>query len=165
MLSQAVDPATRTATSVARLLVNARATLGGAESVTAGQVAVSLAAAPHASTWFRGSLVCYSTEVKHDVLGVPDGPVISETCVRSMAEQSCELLGCDIGYATSGVGGPEEVEGQPPGTVWIAVAGLGDTTARLLRLEGRPDDVVRRATDAALSLLLEQLLRGPVGGS
>lgn len=157
------EPADTTTRSLARLLLDAHLTLGGAESITAGRVAASLAAAPHASTWFRGCLVAYSTEVKHRVLRVPDGPVISETCAAAMAQGARRLLGCDVGYATTGVGGPDEVEGQPPGTVWIAVAGLGGTTARLHHLEGGPPDVVRAAADEATSLLLEVLLRGGLG--
>ncbi|WP_181779738.1 CinA family protein [Pseudonocardia pini] len=44
-----------------------------AESLTGGMVASALARAEGASTWFRGAIVAYAGEVKHDLLNVPDG--------------------------------------------------------------------------------------------
>ncbi|QSE91475.1 CinA family protein [Rhodococcus pseudokoreensis] len=33
---------------------------------------------PSASEWYRGSIVAYVSSVKHRLLRVPDGPVVSE---------------------------------------------------------------------------------------
>ncbi|MEY4361702.1 MAG: hypothetical protein RL391_1008, partial [Actinomycetota bacterium] len=51
--------------------------LGLAESVTGGLVAGRLTAVPGASETFRGSIVSYASDVKFDVLGVSEGPVVS----------------------------------------------------------------------------------------
>jgi nicotinamide mononucleotide (NMN) deamidase PncC len=46
-----------------------------AESVTAGRIAGRLATGPDAIDWFVGGIVCYSSALKHDLLGVPPGTV------------------------------------------------------------------------------------------
>ena len=52
--------------------------LGCAESVTGGLVGARLTGIAGASDVFRGSIVSYATEVKQQVLGVPEGPVVTE---------------------------------------------------------------------------------------
>ena len=42
-----------------------------------------------------------------------------------MAEGVRRLLGADWGVATTGVAGPDPQDGQPVGTVHVAVAGPG----------------------------------------
>ncbi len=72
--------------AVARTLAADGLTLGLAESLTGGLAASRLVNVPGASRWFRGSVVSYASEVKFDVLGVPEGPVVSEAAARAMAE-------------------------------------------------------------------------------
>lgn len=59
-----------------------------AESLTSGQLAAALGAANNSGEWFRGAVVAYSRAVKHHVLGVPEGPVVSEASAGAMAEGS-----------------------------------------------------------------------------
>lgn len=63
-----------------------------AESLTAGALASRLGAAEGSADWFRGGVVAYGREVKHGLLRVPEGPVVSETSARAMAESTAELL-------------------------------------------------------------------------
>lgn len=128
-----------------------------AESLTGGLVASALARAEGASTWFRGGVVAYASEVKHDVLGVRPGPVVAERAVVEMAEHVARLLAADVGLGVSGVGGPDDQDGEPPGTVWVAVATPGATTARLHRFEGDPSEVCAASVVAALDLLVDAL--------
>ena len=60
-------------------------TLGLAESVTGGLVAARLTEIPGASDVLRGSIVSYATEVKQQLLDVPEGPVVSEEAALAMA--------------------------------------------------------------------------------
>ncbi|HEV8298115.1 MAG TPA: CinA family nicotinamide mononucleotide deamidase-related protein, partial [Acidimicrobiales bacterium] len=76
-------------------------TLGLAESLTGGMIAARLCDIPGASAVFRGSIVSYASDVKRDVLGVPDGPVVSERAVRAMAEGACRVLGADVAIAVT----------------------------------------------------------------
>lgn len=127
-----------------------------AESLTSGAIASRLGAAPEAAAWFRGCLVCYHDEVKHDVLGVDPGPVVTERAARQMATGVARLLGADVAVATTGAGGPDGQDGRPPGTVFIGVH-AGDVRCRELHLDGEPEDVVDRTTTAALEMLCATL--------
>lgn len=150
------DP-TPTAEQIAEIALARDLRVATAESLTGGRLAASLARANDAGTWFRGGVVAYAAEVKHDVLAVRPGPVVSETAVREMAEGVADLLGADAAVAVSGAAGPSPLEGQPPGTVWFGVH-VGDTTvAELHHLDGDPDDVCAQTCAVALDLLLAHL--------
>ncbi|HZM32422.1 MAG TPA: competence/damage-inducible protein A [Acidimicrobiales bacterium] len=100
-------------------------TLAVAESLTGGLIAARLVDVPGSSAWFRGGVVSYASDVKFSVLDVPEGPVVSAEAAAAMATGVRDLLGADVGLATTGVAGPEPLEGQPPGTVYLAVV-VGD---------------------------------------
>ena len=144
--------------AVAALLVPAGLTLGVAESLTGGLVGARLANVLGASDFFRGSIVSYDREVKHDLLGVPEGPVVSEEAARAMAEGACKVLGSDAGIAVTGVAGPTDQDGQPVGTVFLAVALDGDTQVVHIRLPGDRERVRQFATISLLDLLRRRLL-------
>lgn len=132
-------------------------TVAVAESMTGGLLTARLAEAPEASTWLRGGVVAYRAEVKYDVLGVDPGPVVTAGAARQMAGGVARLLGADVGISVTGVGGPDEEEGQPPGTVWLGLWIKDRLFAYRKRFDGEPGEVCRLACDAALGLLLEHL--------
>jgi nicotinamide-nucleotide amidase len=131
-------------------------TVAVAESLTGGGLSAAIARAPDSSTWFRGGVVAYASEVKHGLLGVPEGPVVSEIAVRAMAAAVGRLLEADTTVAVSGVGGPDEQDGQPPGTVWLALGDRGTVLARLEHLAGEPDEIVAETCRIALAWLVER---------
>lgn len=145
------------ANRLARAAQESGATVAVAESLTSGALASALGAAPDAAAWFRGGVVAYSSEVKHDLLDVPPGPVVSRQAVEAMAERTADLLGATVAVAVSGVGGPEREDGQPVGTVWFAVRRDADSTAGSQQFGGDPEEVVEQTVDHALGLLLEAL--------
>ena len=57
----------------------------------------------------------------------------------------------------TGVAGPDEQNGQPVGTVHVAVAGPAAGEVRSLRLSGGRAEIRAGAVDAALSLLADVL--------
>ena len=132
-------------------------TVGVAESLTGGLLTARLAAAPEASTWLRGGVVAYRAEVKYEVLGVDPGPVVTAGAARQMARGVARLLGADVGISVTGVGGPDEEEGQPPGTVWLGLWTKDRLFAYREHFDGDPGEVCRLTCDAALGLLLEHL--------
>ena len=94
-------------------------------------MAAEITAVPGASKVFRGSVTAYATELKQRMLGV-DGALLAErgaVDARGRASRwrgACaSALGADWGVATTGVAGPEPQDGQPVGTVYVAVAGPG----------------------------------------
>ncbi|MFF0813627.1 CinA family protein [Rhodococcus sp. NPDC003318] len=129
-------------------------TVACAESLTSGAVASRLGAAPDSGDWFRGGIVAYSRTVKHSLLRVPEGPVVCEAAARAMAETAAELLNADIAVAVTGVGGPGEQDGRPPGTVWFGVAGRGNSHTEQRRFDGRPEEILEHTVLRALELLI-----------
>jgi nicotinamide-nucleotide amidase len=135
--------------------------LGLAESVTGGLVAGRITNVPGASEVFRGSIVSYASEVKFSLLGVPEGPVVSEAAAVAMASGARRVLGADVGLALTGVAGPDEQDGMPVGTLCIGVALADDRTiARTIRLPGLREQMRQMSVISALDLLRRELSRG-----
>jgi nicotinamide-nucleotide amidase len=122
--------------AVSQLLLDQGLTLGLAESLTGGLMAARVVDPPGASEFFKGCVVSYASEVKWDVLGVPEGPVVTVDAVEAMAAGATKVLGADVGVAVTGVAGPEEQEGQPPGTVYIGLSIDGEVESTRVRLPG-----------------------------
>ena len=131
-----------------------------AESLTAGRLSASLGSGSEAASWYRGAVVAYASEVKHTVLGVDPGPVVTDRCARQMAEGVRRLLDADVGLGMTGVGGPGSQEGRPPGTVHVAIADGRGTRSLEVHLEGEPDQVLAAATTLALLELAKALDAG-----
>lgn len=132
-------------------------TLGVAESLTGGLVVQALARTSGASDWLRGGIVAYASDVKHDLLAVNVNEVVSERAAVAMAAGARKALRADVTVALTGVGGPDEQHGQPPGTVWIATDDGAYRQATLHRFDGQPADVCEQARAAALLALRDRL--------
>jgi nicotinamide-nucleotide amidase len=104
-------------------------TIALAESLTGGMISSRLCDVPGASAAFRGSIVSYASDVKHGLLGVPDGPVVSEAAAKAMVEGACRVLGADVGIAVTGVAGPDSQEGEEPGVVFMATLVDGEVVS------------------------------------
>jgi PncC family amidohydrolase len=102
-------------------------------------------------------VVAYASEVKRDLLDVPDGPVVSEAAAMAMAEGVRRLLDADVGLATTGVAGPTEQEGHPPGTVWLGMAVGDDVDAVQVRLPGDRDRVRQMTVISLMDRLRRRL--------
>ena len=144
--------------AVVAMLGDRGLSLAVAESVTGGMVAMRLTAVPGASTVFRGGLVAYASEVKHEVLGVPRGPVVSPEAARAMAEGAARRLGADVGLATTGVAGPDRQEGHAVGTVFLGLHREGESEAHEVRLPGDRERIRQYAVIALLNLLRLRLV-------
>jgi nicotinamide-nucleotide amidase len=144
---------------VATVLLARGLSLGVAESLTGGLIASRLVDVPGASRWFRGGVVAYDSAVKHRVLGVPEGPVVTEAAAGAMAEGACAVLGADVGLGITGVAGPDDQEGVTPGTVFVGLAlPSHQPVTRQLRLPGDRVRVRQYAAISALDLLRRALL-------
>ncbi len=142
--------------------------LSVAESLTGGLVGSRLTAVPGASDVFRGGAVVYASSAKHALLGVSDGPVVSEEAAIEMAVGVAKLFGAEVGLSLTGVAGPASQDGQPVGTVWIGLsaAAMGGESAHLIRLGryggGDREQIRQIAAISALDLLRRRLI-GSVG--
>ncbi len=138
------------------ILQEKNATIATMESLSGGSLAALLTAVPGASKAFNGGVVSYSMGAKAR-FGVPEdilaahGAVSSETAA-AMAAAVREALGTSYGLATTGVAGPDELEGHAVGTVYVAAAGPDGARARLYRIPPLGREAVRqRAAYAALA--------------
>jgi len=143
---------------VADLLVDRGLTVGVAESLTGGLVGARLAETEGASTWFRGSVVAYDSKVKYDLLGVPEGPVVSAEAAGAMATGACRALEASVGISVTGVAGPATQEGQPVGTVFMAVALHGQVESVKAHLPGDRQHIRQFSTISLLDMLRKRLL-------
>ena len=125
-------------------------TLATAESLTGGLIGSRLTDVPGSSRAFRGSVVAYAGDVKRQLLGVPEGPVVSEEAVSAMATGVCRVLGADVSVAVTGVAGPGPQDGQEPGTVWMATCVDGEVEAVRVLF---PFDRVRTRQFTVISVL------------
>ncbi|ORT55002.1 CinA family protein [Streptomyces sp. CB03238] len=157
----------RTAARALALLAESNQTVAVAESLTGGLVAAELTSVPGASKSFRGSVTAYATALKQDLLGVDAallaqrGAVDPEVALQ-MAAGVRARLGAGWGIATTGVAGPEPQDGQPVGTVYVAVCGpvggpLGAGKVVALRLNGDRAEIRRESVRSVLELLADEL--------
>jgi nicotinamide-nucleotide amidase len=140
-------------------LRNSGGTLATAESLTGGLLAARLVDVPGASTVFRGGIVAYATDLKHELLGVDarllarSGPVTPDVAV-AMARGVADLLGADWGLATTGVAGPAASGEVAVGTVFVAVSGPSGVLSRA----GLGGDDRARIREAAVLTALDLCL-------
>jgi nicotinamide-nucleotide amidase len=130
--------------------------LGTAESATGGMVAARITSVPGASTFFRGSIVSYSTEVKRDVLGVPallieEHGVVSEPVAIAMAQGAARVLGAEVVIAVTGSAGPDPQE-RPVGTMVIGVRTPENAMARTVTMPGDRERIRTYTSTGALHL-------------
>lgn len=121
-------------------------TLAVAESLTGGLLTAKLIDPPGASAVVLGGVIAYNTDLKHTLLGVDAAVLAVHGAVHPdvashMAigvRERCGVRGraADIGVATTGAAGPDPQDGQPPGTVFIAVSSAQGTRVNALSLSG-----------------------------
>ena len=141
-------------------------TLATAESCTAGRVASVITAVPGSSNYYKGGLVCYSDEVKIQLLKV-DADIIAEktpVCeevVRQMVIGANELFHTDYAVAICGFAGPGGPDGGRSGvivgTIWIAVGRKDDVVTTMIEEDNGRDKNLASATTVAMHLLRDYL--------
>jgi nicotinamide-nucleotide amidase len=113
-------------------------------------------------------VIAYATDLKERLLDVPgplldaEGPV-SAHVAAAMAAGVRDRLQATYGVALTGVAGPDDQDGNAPGTVFVAVAGPGNGLVRELTLSGDRQSVRTGAVDGAIELLRNLLDGAPSG--
>ncbi|MCL4460083.1 MAG: competence/damage-inducible protein A [Chloroflexi bacterium] len=118
------------ATVVGRLLSERGLTLATMESCTGGLLSSMLTDVPGSSSYFKGGFVAYSEAMKVsldvDPVLVAAHGVVSGPVAIAMAATARRQLGTSLGLSVTGVAGPDSLEGQPIGTLYIGLDGEGD---------------------------------------
>lgn len=142
-------------------------TLGVAESLTGGLVAATIVSVAGASSVLRGAVVAYATDVKASLLGVEEtlleahGPVHPRVA-RQMAEGIRRTLAhdgvaADVGISTTGIAGPVSPDGQPVGTVHVAVSTPLGSRVESVELSGGRAEIREEAAALAIRVALDAL--------
>ena len=146
-----------------RLLKERGLTVATMESCTGGLLAGAFTEAEGSSAYFRGGMVTYATDVKAlegvDPRIIERHGVISDAVAADMARAARERFGAEIGIGVTGVTGPAEQEGKPPGTVHIGIDLGGSPQAAPYRMPQGRQMVQQRAVMTALFQLRRRLLQ------
>ena len=132
-------------------------TLATMESCTGGFLANSITDRPGSSRYYKGGVVAVTEDLLRSS-GVPSGIIerngtVSRETALAMAQAARSTLGADYGIGITGVIGPEVVEEQPVGQVYVAIAGIKDSRELEFRTPPRRIVIKRRVSNTALTEL------------
>ena len=112
---------------LANQLLQRKITLSIAESCSGGLISKRLTDVAGSSSFFLGSIVAYSNEIKVNQLGVSKKTLeqegaVSEAIARQMVISIQKLTNSDIAISTTGISGPSGgTKSKPVGLVYIAL--------------------------------------------
>ncbi|MEJ9210348.1 competence/damage-inducible protein A [Bacillus smithii] len=135
-------------------------TIACAESLTGGLFQSMITSVAGASAVLKGGIVCYTNEAKEHLVDVSKKTLdtfgaVSEQCAKELAENVRKKLNADIGISFTGVAGPDSLEENPPGTVWIGISEKGkESKAILLKLAGDRNQIRNRTAKYGCHFLL-----------
>lgn len=150
---------------VGRLLRERKATVATAESCTGGLIATRLTEHGGSSDYFVASLVTYSDEQKHALLGVPQElldryTAVSEEVAAAMATGARERTGATYALSATGYAGPGGgTEENPVGTVYLGLATPSGVRVTKLRYGMDRNRIRTLAAQTALDLLRRELIK------
>ena len=146
-------------------LIKNNSTISLAESFTGGKISDSLVSIAGASTFFKGCVVCYSTESKINTLKVnidliEKYSVVSSQVVESMAIETKKMFNSDYGLATTGNAGPNKGDSNKEvGTVFIGIATPKEVFSFEFNFGNSRERVTNKAVNKSFELLLKELLK------
>ena len=137
------------------------------ETATGGLLANAFTEVCGACKFFAGGVVCCSNDARMQLLDVPEclllqhGAVSDEAAV-AMATGAAERLGADYALAVTGFAGEATgANGNPVGTIFIALFSPAGVWSKKLSYPGPRGTVKVRAVNAALDWLRRELRRAP----
>ena len=136
-------------------------TLVTAESLTGGGIGAALTAVSGSSAVYKGGIISYTNEVKHQLLGVPGDTLeqfgaVSEPVARAMAEGARKVLKADVAVSVTGLAGPGGDDyGNPVGTVYIGYSDENGTVVKHCLFTGDRESIRNQTIEAALHLILD----------
>jgi nicotinamide-nucleotide amidase len=140
-------------------------TLSTVESCTAGGIAHEIVKTPGSSSYYQGSIVAYSYELKSNLVHVaPDTlekfGAVSEETAKEMVVGGLKVLNTDFCIATTGIAGPDGgTEDKPVGTVWVAVASKEKIVTKCFYFGDNRERNMKMTIFAALNLLRIHFLK------
>jgi len=151
---------------IIKYLIKNEITIAVSESVTGGLLSKTITDVPHASKIFLGGIVAYSVYAKVNILKVPEeiidkfGTVHFETA-KFMALRTQEIFNSRVAISTTGIAGPEAIEGKSVGLVYVGFAfNDGKTYVFKENFKGNRDIIRNSVVKFSLNKLYELLEGG-----
>lgn len=160
-----IDDAISFETFVVGNLIRQNQSITAAESLTAGEFQSTIGNVSGVSAIFPGGFVTYANKTKHQLLGIPEEiiskyGVVSQQVAMAMAANSKRILSTDLAISFTGVAGPDKLEGQAAGTVWIGLAFVNQRTeAWEMHFSGERAAVRKQSVYAGLDIIRRQIIK------
>lgn len=143
-------------------LKNKELTLSCAESLTGGLFSSTICSVSGASKVFKGGVVTYWTEIKNQVINVPqeiidEYGVVSNECASYMARGVKDLFKTDISISFTGNAGPSSLEGKPVGLVYIGICFNDITMSFEYNFEGNRNEIRKQCVEEGIKKIYEIL--------
>ena len=151
------------AVQISKLLFGQKKFLAAAESCTGGALAAAFTTHPGASSCFKGGIVSYATQIKTEVLGVPQDlidkhSVVSAEVAEAMAKNAKKQFKTDYALSTTGNAGPKKGESEAEvGTVYIGLATPEKVYSEKFIFGNNRDQVVKKAVNKAFEMIMKEL--------
>ncbi len=142
------------------LLPTAPIKVATAESCTGGGVASRIVSVSGCSEYMMGSIVSYSNDAKHRLLGVPEEILntvgaVSPECAEAMATGARRAFRTEVAVSTTGIAGPGGATARKPvGLVYFGLATPAGVSSYEHHFSGDRAAVIAAATETAMQLLL-----------
>ena len=148
--------------AIGAMLKERALTLATMESCTGGLLASTITDVPGSSAYFKGGYVAYTARMKMNLAVsaelIERHGTVSDEVAAEMARAARSNADADLGVGLTGVAGPDELEGKPPGRMHIVVDdGASPQSISYTYYQGRAA-TKRRAVTTALALLRRALL-------
>jgi nicotinamide-nucleotide amidase len=152
--------------AVGELLINCGKTIATAESCTGGLIGDRFTNVSGSSAYYKGGIVAYSNEVKHDMLDVKKDTLetygaVSEETALEMAIGVRKKLASDIGLSTTGIAGPSGgTDEKPVGLIYVGIS--HENGEKVYKFTFTPSRLTNKlmASQAALNITRLYLLYG-----
>lgn len=134
-------------------------TLATAESCTGGGIGQALTAVPGSSAVYKGGIISYCNEIKHDLLCVSEELLtefgaVSAPVAEAMALGARRALRADVAVSVTGLAGPGGDDFQNPvGLVFVGYSDDDQTFSNRFLFQGSREEIRHQAIVEALRLI------------
>lgn len=143
-----------TTNKLVKLLLEKELTIAFAESMTCGLITHQLNTVKGTSQVLKGSVICYSEEVKKNLLNVPSKLIEKHTAesievTNALAKNLKKLISADICAAITGLAssGGSERKSKPVGTVFYSMLYKNKIYKQKKSFRGTPLEIKKRACE------------------
>lgn len=149
---------------IVNLLKELNYTISSCESLTGGLFSKLITDIPGASEIFKGSIVCYTNEIKVNVVKIKSEiinkyGVVSPECALAMAQNVTKIFNTNVAISFTGNAGPNTLENKPVGLVYLAIVFQKYFLIEELNLRGTREEIRNEVVKQAQEILKINLIK------